>query len=130
MMLVLCILSLLTIPCSEMWTPLGVVGVDIWEDVIYYDSNYCLTKGAPVKCTQIEHPNTDDLKDELDDLDDLDDLESGYMGMLVVDDEDSDDSDVSGHLVIETMGLQGQKARSSVEELDQGYMPSAMDDML
>ena len=54
----------------------------------------------------------------------------GYMGMPVVDDEDSDDSVASGHLVIETMGLQGQKARSSVEELDQDYMPSAMDDML
>ena len=52
------------------------------------------------------------------------------MGMPVVDDEDSDDSVASGHLVIVTMGLQGQKARSSVEQLDQDYMPSAMDDML
>ena len=87
-------------------------------------------KVVPTKRTPIEHPNTDDLEDELDDLDDLDDLEGGYMGVPVVDDEDSDDSDASGHLVIETMGLQGQKARSSVEELDQDYMPSAMDDML
>ena len=87
-------------------------------------------KVVPTKRTPIEHPNTDDLEDELDDLDDLDDLEGGYMGVPVVDDEDSDDSDASGHLVIETMGLQGQKTRSSVEELDQDYMPSAMDDML
>ena len=87
-------------------------------------------KVVPTKRAPIEHPNTDDLEDELDDLDDLDDLEGGYMGVPVVDDEDSDDSDASGHLVIETMGLQGQKARSSVEELDQDYMPSAMDDML
>ena len=47
------------------------------------------------------------------------------MGVPVVDDEDSEDSDASGHLVIETMGLQGQKARNSGEEFDQDYMPSS-----
>ena len=49
----------------------------------------------------------------MDDLDNFDDLEGGYMDMPVVDDEDSDDSNASGHLVIETMGLLGQKARNS-----------------
>ena len=83
-----------------------------------------------MKHTPIEHSNTDDLEDELNDLDDLDDLKGGYMGVLVVDDEDSVDRDASGHLVTEIMGLQGQKARSSVEELDQDYMSSAMDNML
>ena len=49
--------------------------------------------------------------------------------MPLQDDEDSDDSDASGHLVIETMALQGQKARNSGEEFDHNYMPSGMDDM-
>ena len=64
-----------------------------------------------------------------DDLEDLDDLEDGYMGVSLRDDEDSDDSDASGHLAIETMALQGQKARNSKEEFDHDYMPSGMDNM-
>ena len=82
-----------------------------------------------VKRTPADQPDVDEMEDDLEDLDDLDDLEDGSWECRFWDDEDSDDSDASGHFVIETMELQGQKARNSGEEFDHDYMPSGMDEL-